>query len=132
MEKKEEKKVCCICGKEYEGYGYNPFPVKVQRGEATGAGKVYISGAIAHYDMNERKEAFSRAEEKLMAQGYDPVNPFRNGLPDEAHWRAHMRADIALLLACDYIYMLKDWELSKGAKLELDVASSCGIKVLFE
>ncbi len=54
------------------------------------------------------------------------------GLPDEAHWRAHMRADIALLLACDYIYMLKDWELSKGAKLELDVASSCGIKVLFE
>lgn len=156
MEKKEEKKVCCICGKEYEGYGYNPFPVKeegcccqscnysvvvperwerhkaFQRGEATGAGKVYISGAIAHYDMNERKEAFSRAEEKLMAQGYDPVNPFRNGLPDEAHWRAHMRADIALLLACDYIYMLKDWELSKGAKLELDVASSCGIKVLFE
>lgn len=151
-----EKKVCCICGKEYEGYGYNPFPVKeegcccqscnysvvvperwerhkaFQRGEATGAGKVYISGAIAHYDMNERKEAFSRAEEKLMTQGYDPVNPFRNGLPDEAHWRAHMRADIALLLACDYIYMLKDWELSKGAKLELDVASSCGIKVLFE
>ena len=62
----------------------------------------------------------------------NPVNPFRNGLPDEAHWRAHMRADIALLLACDYIYMLKDWELSKGAKLELDVASSCGIKVLFE
>lgn len=103
-----------------------------QRGEATGAGKVYISGAIAHYDMDERKEAFSRAEEELKAQGYDPVNPFRNGLPDEAHWRAHMRADIALLLACDYIYMLKDWELSKGAKLELDVASSCGIKVLFE
>ena len=136
MEKKEEKKVCCICGKEYEGYGYNPFPVKeegcccqscnysvvvperwerhkaYQRGEATGAGKVYISGAIAHYDMDERKEAFSRAEEELKAQGYDPVNPFRNGLPDEAHWRAHMRADIALLLACDYIYMLKDWELT--------------------
>ena len=46
--------------------------------------------------------------------------------------REGLRADIALLLACDYIYMLKDWELSKGAKLELDVASSCGIKVLFE
>ena len=44
-------------------------------------------------------QSFSRAEEKLMAQGYDPVNPFRNGLPDEAHWRAHMLADIALLLA---------------------------------
>lgn len=43
-----------------------------------------------------------------------------------------MRKDIALLLDCDCIYMLRGWELSKGAKLELDVASSCGIKVLFE
>lgn len=95
-------------------------------------GKVYISGAIAHYDMNERKEAFANAEATLRAMGFQPVNPFKNGLPDEAHWREHMKADIALLLGCKYIYMLDGWELSKGAKLELDVASSCGIKVLFE
>lgn len=94
--------------------------------------KVYISGAIAHYDMNERKEAFADAEQRLCGMGFDPVNPFKNGLPDEAHWREHMRADIRLLLDCEFIYMLQGWELSKGAKLELDVASSCGIKVLFE
>lgn len=94
--------------------------------------KVYISGAIAHYDMNERKEAFGDAEQRLRGMGFDPVNPFKNGLPDEAHWREHMRADIRLLLDCEFIYMLQGWELSKGAKLELDVASSCGIKVLFE
>ena len=90
--------------------------------------RVYISGAIAHHDISERKTTF--ADE--IAWGFEPVNPFKNGLPEEAHWREHMRADIALLLGCDYIYMLKGWELSKGAKLELDVASSCGIKVLFE
>lgn len=94
--------------------------------------KVYISGAIAHYNIDERKGAFLDAENRLRAMGFNPVNPFKNGLPDEAHWREHMRADIRLLLDCEYIYMLKDWELSKGAKLELDVASSCGIKVLFE
>lgn len=94
--------------------------------------RVYISGAIAHHDLTERKAAFGSAERFLVLKGFDPVNPFKNGLPDDAHWRKHMRADIALLLGCDYIYMLKDWELSKGAKLELDVASSCGIKVLFE
>lgn len=94
--------------------------------------KIYISGAIAHHDLQERKKAFAHAECYLDLKGYEPVNPFNNGLPDDAHWREHMRADIALLLQCDCIFMLQGWELSKGAKLELDVASSCGIEVLFE
>lgn len=25
---KSETKTCCICGKEIEGYGYNPYPVR--------------------------------------------------------------------------------------------------------
>ncbi len=94
--------------------------------------KVYISGAIAHHDIDERKRAFAVAEVQLRRLGMEPVNPFRNGLPEDADWREHMRIDIANLLCCGYIFMLKGWELSKGAKLELDVASSCGIKVLFE
>ena len=94
--------------------------------------KVYISGPIAHYDLQERKQAFLMAKERLESQGYDPVNPFDNGVPDDAHWRDHMRADIAMLLECDAILMLPGWELSKGCKLELDVASSCGIAVIIE
>ena len=69
--------------------------------------KVYISGAIAHYDLEERKAAFGNAERFLALKGYNPVNPFKNGLPDEAHWREHMRADIRLLLDCNFIYMLQ-------------------------
>jgi len=94
--------------------------------------KVYISGAIAHYGMEERRATFEAAALRLKEQGFEPVNPFENGVPDDAHWMAHMKADIALLVGCDYIYMLNGWELSKGAKLEFDVASSCGIKVMFE
>ena len=94
--------------------------------------KVYISGAIAHYDLKERMATFDHAARYLSIKGYEPVNPFENGVSQEAHWMEHMRVDIALLLKCDCIYMLQGWELSKGAKLELDVASSCGIKVMFE
>ena len=94
--------------------------------------KVYISGAIAHYDVEERKQAFLTASENLKSMGLSPVNPFENGLLESSHWREHMRVDIGMLLNCSYIYMLDGWELSKGAKLELDVASSCGIEVLFE
>lgn len=94
--------------------------------------KCYISGAIAHHDLQERRAAFAVAAEWLSLQGFVPVNPFDNGVPQSEHWTAHMRADIGMLLACDYIYMLKGWEQSKGCKLELDVATSCGIKVIFE
>lgn len=96
------------------------------------APKCYISGAIAHHDLMERMDTFDRAAAVLEKAGYNPVNPFNNGVPQSEHWTKHMRRDIGLLVQCDFIYMLKGWELSKGAKLELDVASSCGIKVLFE
>ena len=138
-----------------EGYGHNPWPVKESgrccrecnytvvlqarmenymktKWKKAMNKRVYISGAIAHHDISERKRAFAAAETELKKLGMEPVNPFRNGLPEDADWRQHMRVDIGLLLGCGYVYMLKGWELSKGAKLELDVASSCGIKVLFE
>lgn len=94
--------------------------------------KIYISGPIAHHDLQERKSVFHFAENKLMHLGYEPINPFNNGLPDEADWRKHMKADMTLLAECDAIYLLKGWYTSKGSKLELDVASSCGMEVVFE
>lgn len=48
--------------------------------------KVYISGAIAHYNIDERKGAFANAEQNLRNMGFSPVNPFKNGGPLE---RAH-------------------------------------------
>lgn len=46
-----------------------------------------------------------------------------------ADWREHMKADIHALTECDGILMLRGWEQSKGAKLEFDVATSCGLEV---
>jgi len=97
--------------------------------------KCYISGAIAHHDREERKRAFRSAANYLELKGFKAVNPFDNGQPqlaDESNWRQHMRVDIGMLLQCDYIYMLRGWEQSKGSRLELDVAVSCGIEVLYE
>lgn len=94
--------------------------------------RVYISGPIAGFDIKERKLAFLKVQHMLESLGYSTANPFNNGVPDEYHWREHMRADIAMLLGCDAIYMMPGWELSKGCKLELDVASSCGIRVMLE
>jgi len=94
--------------------------------------KIYISGKIAHMDLDERRRAFKMAADYWQLKGYDVFNPFENGLSQEADWHDHIRVDIRALVDCDIIYMLSGWEHSKGAKLELDVASSCGIPVWFE
>lgn len=106
------------------------FRVQTALQEDSSRARVYISGPIAHYDLDERRRVFAHAKRMLRREGYLPVNPMDNGLPQPGDWRMHMRADIRNLLRCQFIYFLPDWQLSKGCRLELDVAASCGIKVL--
>lgn len=96
------------------------------------AKKIYISLPIAHYDLEERRIYAQMVEDALSAFYETVVNPLKNGIPAAADWRVHMKRDIQLLLGCDAIYMAKDWECSKGCKLEHDVATSCGLEVKYE
>ena len=52
--------------------------------------KIYISGAIAHHDLEERKAAFEVAAAFCEVCGFESVNPFNNGLPQSCDWREHM------------------------------------------
>jgi hypothetical protein len=93
--------------------------------------RIYISLPIAHYDLEERK-AYADKVEKLLSEFYEVVNPFNNGVPDEADWRVHMKKDLQMLLECDAIFMCKGFEKSKGCKIEWDVATTCGMEVFYE
>lgn len=111
--------------------------------------KIYIAGpmrGIKRYNF----PAFDDAAERLYAEGWDPVNPADLDLamgydpddePDDHDWSKLPEAlsmskiiqkDIDALLRCDAIYMLRNWENSKGAKAELSVAKWLDIEVLFE
>lgn len=95
------------------------------------AKRIYISLPISHYDLDERK-AYAQKIEDMLQLKYEVVNPFKNGIADEEDWRVHMKKDIELLLTCDSIFMCREFEKSKGCKLELDVATTCGMEVLYE
>ena len=75
---------------------------------------------------------FARAEEELRGRGYDPVNPFNNGVSLDAPYEDHMRADLRMLLGCDGIYLLRGWMASRGACLERTVAEACGLLIMEE
>ena len=90
-------------------------------------GKVYISGPITGIDFGNRF-AFSCARSALELCGYEVVDPSEVQLSDAATWADYMKADLKLLLDCDYIYMLEGWENSKGARLERELAENLGIE----
>ena len=69
------------------------------------------------------RAAFAKAESIIKAKGHTPINPLKNGIEETRPWHVHMRQDIKMLVDCDTIYMLPDWENSKGAKLEYQIAT---------
>lgn len=88
--------------------------------------RCYISGPITGMP-GLNKPAFAEAARLLSDHGLEPVNPHCNGVEPQASWEQHMRADIALLVTCEAIYLLPGWENSRGATLELHIARALGM-----
>ena len=94
--------------------------------------KIYISGPISGVSLETAYNNFTNAEVQLLEEDYEPVNPFNNGLPSNATWEEHMRADLKLLLDCDAIYMLEGWEKSRGARIEYALAVDLKMDVQYQ
>ena len=92
--------------------------------------KIYISGKITG-DPNY-KEKFLGATKRVLEDypGCGVINPAE--LPDLGSWEKCMRNDITYLVQCDFIYMLTDWNDSKGAVLEHFIAHQLGIEIIYE
>lgn len=92
--------------------------------------RCYISGKISGLPIEQVTAKFRQAEQQVRAFGHEPINPLDNGVDKEADWNDHLVADIALLLGCDAIYLLKDWEDSKGSRIEHKIAEECGLEII--
>lgn len=94
--------------------------------------KIYISGAIS--GTTDYQERFEEAETELKKMGYSVINPAKINamLPKDTTWEEYMKMSICMLEMCDYIYMLKNWENSKGACMEMRKALESNITLLFQ
>lgn len=93
--------------------------------------KVYISGQITGVE-DTAYEKFLKAEKRLELKGYKVINPMKLPHEHDKSWQAYMKEDLKHLLDCDAIYMLADWEASKGARLEYDLAELLNIIIMQE
>lgn len=93
--------------------------------------KIYISGKISGIEQ-EAKTLFDCAEIALKLKGYEPINPMIIKHDHDLSWESYMKADLKALLDCHAIYMLKNYEDSRGAKIEFKLATDLGMKVIFQ
>lgn len=95
--------------------------------------KVYISLPITGKDLQQQKRHADDVAAFLLTVGFTPVTPFgKQGVPDDAPYEEHMKADLRLMLDCDAICLCKGYQYSKGCLFERDVAVKCGLKVVTE
>lgn len=90
--------------------------------------KLYIAGPMTGYP-EYNYPAFNRAEEILIAHGYDVLNPARRGVVDGWGWVDYMRPALRDISEADGLAVLDGWHASRGATLEVDIAQRLDLRV---
>lgn len=100
--------------------------------------KVYIIGVVSNGDtlsldqQRENAKRFDEAEERLRAEGHEPVNPLKLSPVGSLSWLDAMRKDIKALVDCEAVYHLKGWEDGRGTWIESNLAEDLGLEEMYE
>lgn len=100
-------------------------------------GGAYYAPTWSGIEDNIRKA--DAAAIKLVKEGWAVICPHKNS----AHWEVYntflplgnntwYQIDIEILKRCDAIFLLKDWQESKGTVAEFNVAFQQGLAVYYE
>lgn len=88
--------------------------------------RLYLSGPVSNMpDLN--RAAFAEAQAALEAAGYEVINPLN--LSGATDWHDCMRDDIKALMDCGGVAVLDGWERSRGAKIEVSLATRLDMPV---
>ena len=90
--------------------------------------KIYIAGKIT--DCTDYKELFSRAEMELRLAGHTVLSPAI--LPDGFDWGDFMHICKAMIDCCEAVFLLQNWQNSRGARQEMEYATNARKKILYE
>ena len=94
--------------------------------------KIYISGKITDLNLNEAKQNFKEAQKHLEELNFDVVNPLLLDHKLEATWEEYMRIDIKAMLDCKFIFVLKGYQESVGAMLEIELAKKLDFTIIYQ
>ena len=93
--------------------------------------KVYIAGKVTGL---EKADIFKKFYEsgKLKKDGHLVMSPAVLALNDGFEHSDYMHICYAMIDVCDAVYMQKDWQQSKGARMELQYAKDWKKLIIYE
>lgn len=89
--------------------------------------RVYLSGPITN--VKNYKGLFMFAEELVGWEAEQVYNP-ASQIPSSSSWKQAMHRCLLEITNYDTVVMLPGWNVSRGARLERDVALACGMRVV--
>lgn len=90
--------------------------------------RVCLSGPIT--GIKNYKGLFMFAEELVVLADAEQVYNPATQVPASSSWEQAMNHCLSKITECDTIVMLPGWNVSRGARLERDVALACGMRVV--
>lgn len=94
--------------------------------------RLYVAGRIA--DEIGYRSKFAQACVEVIKLGHEPVNPcdLHNNGCGHFEWAEWMVCDLHALLDCGGVYALRDWQSSKGATIEVQLAMRLGKPIIYQ
>ncbi len=91
--------------------------------------KVYIAGKVTGLEYADVYNKFRVAELQLQAMGFEVWNPCEH-ISADCDWNQAMRTCLKALMDCDCIYLTHDWNQSKGATIERNLAKQLELEFI--
>ena len=91
---------------------------------------IQIIGQVTGLELEYAQVKFNHTQMQLELKGYLVFNPMKMVDPETA-WNAAMRICLSQLLQVDEVAIQPDWNLSRGAGIEVMIASALGLKMMW-